>query len=85
MKLEPQPDQFNPTFETIGGVQMRLTEICHDRGTRAWTNGYKGQAGREGGLYTLQTQLKFYNLRSAQVCPKSVYAGSIPLGREGER
>jgi hypothetical protein len=41
---------FNPIFETCGGIKMSLTEICHSAGMTARTTGYKGKC-REDAYY----------------------------------
>lgn len=38
---------FNPIYETCGGIKMRLTEICHSAGMTARTTGYKGQCSED--------------------------------------
>jgi hypothetical protein len=35
---------FNPTFETVGGLKMSLTEICHDAGLKARITGNGNEA-----------------------------------------
>lgn len=38
---------FNPIYETLGGIKMRLTEICHSAGMTARTTGYSGKSNSE--------------------------------------
>jgi hypothetical protein len=48
---------FNPNFETIGGVKMRLTEICHDAGLRARITG-NGDAAYLPAYYATMRKLR---------------------------
>ena len=39
LTTEMNMTDFNPTFETIGGLRITLTEICHDAGLSARITG----------------------------------------------